>query len=106
MKWRRIGMGMLCIGVLACAALLVMRPIRSEVPGLKGKERTLLRIWVTEAPGGAVSWLKGQLRAFEKQHPGVSTYLRTVDAAELAHPEAVLPDVVLYHRKISRSPAG
>ena len=96
MKWRRIGMGMLCIGVLACAAMLVLRPIRSEVPGLKGKERTLLRIWVTEAPGGAVSWLKGQLRAFEKQHPGVSTYLRTVDAAELAHPEAVLPDVVLY----------
>ena len=40
MKWRRIGMGMLCIGVLACAALMVLRPIRSEVPGLKGKERT------------------------------------------------------------------
>ena len=61
MKWRRIGMGMLCIGVLACAALLVMRPIRSDVPGLKGKERTLLRIWVTEAPGGAVSAWPGAL---------------------------------------------
>jgi len=34
--------------------------------------------------------------AFEKATPGVRIFLRTVSAAELASPEAVLPDVALY----------
>lgn len=96
MKWRRIITCVLCGAILVGAAALLMRPTNGSVPGLTGKERTLLRIWVTNAPGGAVSWLKGQLRAFEKQHPGVSTYLRTVDAGELSNPDAILPDMVLY----------
>lgn len=96
MKRRRIIIGVLCLGVLAGAAALLRQPVDGSVPGLREKERTLLRIWVTNAPGGAVSWLKGQLKTFEKQHPEVSTYLRTVDAAELTEAQAVLPDVVLY----------
>lgn len=66
------------------------------VPGLTGKDRTLLRIWVISSPGGGQAWLKQQLRAFEKAHPGVSTWVRTVSAQELDNPQAVLPDVILY----------
>lgn len=68
----------------------------ADIPGLTPKNRTLLRIWAVDSPGGGQAWLKGQLRAFEKQHPGVSTYLRTVSPEEVADPEALLPDVVLY----------
>ncbi len=67
-----------------------------HVPGLMGKERTLLRIWVIDAPGGGQAWLKTQLRQFEKQHPGVSTYLRNVSPEDLNNPDALPPDVVLY----------
>lgn len=68
----------------------------SPVPGLTAGSRTLLRIWVTSAPGGAQAWLTGQLKAFEKAHPGVMTYLRTVSPEEAQEPGAVLPDIILY----------
>ncbi len=90
--------------VILCTALIVLIPLtlhrivqeRVPVPGLRAKERTLLRIWVVNAPGGAQPWLKAQLRQFEKQHGGVSTYLRNVTAEELTAPAAILPDVLLY----------
>lgn len=87
-----------CMGMIALAAWGVSQLWTREarVPGLAAKERTLLRIWVVNAPGGAQTWLKAQLRQFEKQHPGVSTWLRTVSAAELTAPETVLPDIVFY----------
>ena len=67
-----------------------------RVPGLTETERTLLRIWVVSSPGGGQSWLTSQLRAFEKQHLGVTTHLRTVSAEEALAADAVLPDVILY----------
>lgn len=67
-----------------------------RVPGLTETERTLLRIWVVSSPGGGQSWLTSHLRAFEKQHPGVTTHLRTVSAEEALAADAVLPDVILY----------
>lgn len=86
-----------------CAALLLLaawaaahcstQPLH---PSLKSRDRTLLRIWAVNAPGGGQAWLKGQLRQFEKQHPGVSTWLRTVSPEALADPEAIPPDIVLY----------
>ena len=66
------------------------------VPGLTGKQRTLLRIWTVGSPGGGQAWLKQQLRAFEKANPGISTWVRTVATEDLGNPENVLPDVVLY----------
>ena len=66
------------------------------VPGLTGKQRTLLRIWTVGSPGGGQAWLKQQLRAFEKANPGISAWVRTVAAEDLSNPENVLPDVVLY----------
>ena len=53
------------------------------VPGLTGKQRTLLRIWTVSSPGGGQAWLKQQLRAFEKANPGISTWVRTVAAEDL-----------------------
>ncbi len=67
-----------------------------RIPGLSADERVLLRIWLVDAPGGGQSWLTGQLRAWEKQHPAVTTYLRQASTADLADPDAVLPDIVLY----------
>ncbi|MGN0792890.1 MAG: hypothetical protein ACI4MG_00275 [Aristaeellaceae bacterium] len=82
------------------AALMLALPAvlkrDSRVPGLEGTERILLRIWVTGSPGGAQSWLTGQLKVWEKQHPGNLTYLRAVSPDALAAPDAVLPDIVLY----------
>lgn len=69
---------------------------RQVLPGLDSKKRTLLRIWVVDAPGGGTSWLHAQVKTFEKQHKGVSTYIRQVSAEELSDPDALLPDIVLY----------
>lgn len=89
--------------ILALAALLLLFAAlppslrrTAQVPGLAGKERTLLRIWVTGSPGGGQTWLTGQLREWEKQHPSVMTYLRTVSPEELLNEEAVPPDVILF----------
>lgn len=96
-RWMKAALAVGCIGLMACAvlALRANRQMAAEVPGLHGKERVLLRIWVVNAPGGGQAWLKKQLRQFEKRHPGVSTYLRLVAADALTEPGAVLPDVVL-----------
>ena len=67
-----------------------------SVPGLTGKDRTLLRIWVISAPGGGQAWLKQQLRVFEKANPGISTWVRMVSAQDLEDPQAVLPDIIFY----------
>lgn len=87
----------LCIGLLLLAVRGAVLPAASRLlPGLSAKDRSLLRIWVISAPGGGQAWLKSQLRQYEKQHTGVSTYLRTVTTEEMAASGAVLPDVVLY----------
>lgn len=101
MKKRRVGKvvaAMCCIGLLALTATVLPRLMTkaADIPSLSAKERVLLRIWVVNAPGGSQSWLKGQLKQFEKQHSGVSTWLRTVSAEALTEPDAILPDVVLY----------
>lgn len=87
----------ICTLLIAFAAVMLPGLLAQDarVPGLTARDRVLLRIWTVSSPGGGQTWLKEQLRAFEKQHPGVSTYLRTVSAGELAQPDAVLPDVVL-----------
>ena len=86
----------LALAVLVmCAARSAMhRSVR--VPALEGDARTLLRIWITGSPGGAQAWLTGQLRQWEKRHPGTMTYLRTVSPEELTAQGSVLPDVVLF----------
>ena len=86
---------------LALTALLILSlPVLlhkdSRIPGLAAQERTLLRIWVTGSPGGGQAWLTSQLKKWEKQHPTVMTYLRTVSPQEIHSPDAVLPDIVLY----------
>lgn len=97
-RWKTAALAILCLGMLAAAAwqlpdLIARKP---EVPGLQPRERTLLRIWVTGSPGGGQPWLVQQLRAFEKQHPGVMTHLRIVRPEDVFAPEAVLPDVLLF----------
>lgn len=69
---------------------------RPGVAGLQEASRELLRIWIVSSPGGGQAWLTQQLRAWEKQQPGVMTYLRTVAPEECFSPDAVLPDVILY----------
>lgn len=81
--------------ILTVLALPALMAEEADIPGLAAKDRVLLRIWMVDAPGGGQAWLKSQLKTFEKKHPGISTYLRTVPAEELAAPGAVLPDVVL-----------
>ncbi|MGN0746727.1 MAG: hypothetical protein ACI4ML_08640 [Aristaeellaceae bacterium] len=97
MKRRR---ALLCLAALALTCVLGWLLTRVSAPSpaalSPGPERTLLRIWAVSSVGGGESWLKEQLRLFERKNPGVMTYLRTVSPDELAEPEAVLPDLVLY----------
>lgn len=96
-KLRRLTM---IVSLLAITALLYFLPAAWEsntnIPGLQEKERRLLRIWVTGSPGGAQAWLAQQLRAYEKQHPGLTTHLRIVSPEEVSSPGTVLPDVILH----------
>lgn len=89
---------MLLAGVLlAAAVVLLMQKGETGAPsGLSGEGRTLVRVWLVDAPGGAARWLSGQVEAFEKQHSGTQVYLRQVTADELTRQEAILPDVALY----------
>ncbi len=88
---------LLCAGLLGLTVWVLPRLTETAAPpGFSGEERTLLRLWVVDAPGGGQAWLKKELRAFEKANPGVSTWLRTVSAEELTREGAVLPDLVLY----------
>jgi len=106
-RWKRAALAIFCAGVIIGAAWLVPQLSgQGRVPGLTAKDRTLLRIWVVNAPGGGQAWLMNQLRQFEKQHPQTSTYLRTVSAEELSAPDAVLPDVVLYMPGDIQEPAA
>lgn len=97
-RWIKAVLAVGCVGLMALAVLALRdgRSPAAEVPGLRGKERVLLRIWVVNAPGGGQAWLKAELHRFEKRHPGVSTYLRLVTADALTAPDAILPDVVLF----------
>ena len=86
--------------LLLTAALLLLTGwmLRQEPVAMlpRAAERSLLRIWVTSSVGGGTAWLKEQLRAWEKAHPGVMTYLRTVSPEEAVEEGAVLPDLILY----------
>lgn len=95
MKTRRHILPALLLILAAGCIMAAFRSTASEVPGLTGQPRTLLRIWITGSPGGGQTWLTQQLAAYEKQHRGVMTHLRVVSPEELSSPDAVLPDLVL-----------
>ncbi len=108
-KWRRRLLRLTCIAAILGAGTLLWQTLHqpdAPVPGLTGDERVLLRIWTVDSPGGASSWLTGQLRQWEKQHPGVTTYVRQVSSDMLTEEDAVLPDIVLYAPGDVASPEG
>lgn len=95
---------LLRLAALLLAAVMVMtippllaggRP-DAALPGAEDTPRTLLRIWVTDAPGGGMAWLRKQLASFEKQHPGIATYIRQVTPEMLCGGESPLPEIVLF----------
>lgn len=65
------------------------------LPGSDLVQRQLLRIWVTGAPGGGMRWLEQCLAAFEKQYPGMMTYVRHVLPEDCLQAETK-PDVILH----------
>lgn len=92
---------LLCFGALAATGLAIwlcvhLQPVQEHLPGADAVQRRLLRIWLVSSPGGGESWLRTCLRTWEKQNPGVMTFLRTVTADEVTREDAVLPDLVLY----------
>lgn len=95
---RRIPLVRLCaLTLTVLLGLHFFAPDASSTPPLKDTaQRQLLRIWSVSSIGGSEAWLKKQLQRFEKQYPGVMTYLRTVSPEDLTDPDAVLPDLVLY----------
>lgn len=97
MKYRLL----ICIAALALTGLVLwqtyaFRPAQEYLPGKEAAPRRLVRIWVCSSVGGGESWLRDCLKAWEKQHPGAMTFLRTVSSEELTRENAVLPDILLY----------
>ncbi len=92
-----------CLSALLITAMTLLlfphvlsAPTQRQLPGKTGGNRTLLRIWITSAVGGGESWLRQQVKRFERANPGVQTYIRTVSPDECLRDDAVLPDLVLY----------
>lgn len=71
-------------------------PVPESLPGGDATQRSLVRIWVCSSVGGGESWLRTCLKQWEKQHPQVMTFLRSVTVDEISREDAVLPDVLLY----------
>lgn len=65
-------------------------------PGIQPRETTLMRIWLVGDMMGADSFLKKQAAAYEKRHPARRLYLRTARPQELADPDALLPDGIIF----------
>lgn len=111
MKKRRIGKAVtaivctLLIGLLA-SSIPHLQTQNADIPGLTAEDRVLLRIWAVNAPGGGQAWLKTQLHLFEKQHPRVSTYLRTVSEEDLSNVASIPPDIILYMPGDVTDPSG
>ncbi len=95
-RWIKGLTALACMGILLLTVWLLPQATGGGPAGLVKEDRTLLRLWLVNAPGGGQAWLKKELRAFEKANPGTSTWLRIVSAEELSRTDAVLPDVVLY----------
>lgn len=105
MSRRRILLSLTALCVIgAMVWLLLSSTVRPPAALDGGAERELLRIWCVSSVGGGESWLREQLRDFERQHPGVMTYLRTVAPEELSNESAVLPDLVLYTPGVLTAP--
>lgn len=99
----------LCLASLLLAALIIwqasaLRPTPEHLPGAETAQRRLLRIWLVNSVGGGESWLRACLKEWERTHPGVMTFLRIVDAEEVTHPDAVLPDLLLYTPGVYAAP--
>lgn len=88
-------LALLLVGVVVIG-LMHLQDREQTVEGLEGQKRTLVRVWLVNAPGGAERWLKGQISDFEKQHRGMQVYLRQVQADMLLQRNPSPPDVVLY----------
>lgn len=73
-------------------------------PLLQPRERTVLRVWVTETFTGSLSAISKAAKAFERENPGVNVRIRRAQAEEYTRPEAVLPDVALYMPGIFTAP--
>lgn len=93
---RRIIRYLLSLAAFGAVAVLLLSHQPMAIPGLSGDARTLLRVWLIHAPGGAAKWVDAQMSAYERLHPGTLVYLRQVSPEELMAPEAILPDIVLF----------
>lgn len=72
------------------------KPVEEHLPGENTVQRQLVRIWLCSSVGGGESWLRSCLKQWEKQHPQVMTFLRSVTPEEISREDAVLPDILLY----------
>lgn len=93
--WLMILVALAATGVVLWLALMA-RPVPEALPGGQAAQRHLVRIWVCSSVGGGESWLRSCLKKWEKQHPEVMTFLRSVTVEEISRDGAVLPDILLY----------
>ena len=111
MKTRRMGM---MTALLLTAALFLILPglMRTLLARQSGRVDASLRpprlrtvtAWVMNGQMDDGRLMASACAAFEKQNPGVRTFLRNVTAEELYAEEAVLPDVLLFEPGMVAAP--
>ena len=70
--------------------------VKDARPLAAARERTVLRVWVTESFMGSLSVISRAAKRFEQQNPGVNVRIRYAQADEYDREGTVLPDVALY----------
>lgn len=91
------------LALCACAAALGCFPMLLRMPGGAGPaqaQRTLLTAWVYGDGLNASPWIRKQAAAYQKSHPGVHIWVRTVTAADMAlvaeDPSHAAPDLLFF----------
>lgn len=84
------------VSILLLFQLSSLRPVSPSLPGTDAAPGQLLRIWISSSIGGSESWLRSCLKSWEKKHPGIMTFVRTVSPEEITREDVVLPDIMLY----------
>ena len=87
----------LSLGVMACFPTLLQSPLREKQ---QQAHRRLVTVWMYGDTLGASGWVRGAAAVYQKENRGVSVWVRTVTAADLALLEEdyrhTAPDVLLF----------
>ena len=98
---------MLCLVLLVGIGCLKDTLFQSDSHAAKA-DRQLITVWIRSDTLSPSSWLRAQAAAYQKAHPGVNIWLRTVTSADMQllsqNFDEAAPDILLFSAGESISP--